>query len=172
MEKSISLWKKKKRAWHAGVSYWRGKKGLNDTSIGIEISNPGHQNGLKPFPKAQMDSVLKLSKEIVERYSIKPENIVAHSDIAPPRKRDPGEMFDWKILANEGVGLWYDLPSDFEKYEIFKIGDKGNDVRILQENLSKFGYQITISGNFDQDTKFVVELFNATFCHKISKVQK
>lgn len=95
-----------KRAWHAGVSFWKGETDINSCSIGIEIVNPGHEFGYREFPEKQMQSVIALSKQIVEKYSILPENVVGHSDIAPTRKQDPGELFDWKRLAENGIGLW------------------------------------------------------------------
>lgn len=95
-----------KRAWHAGISYWRGRRMLNDASIGIEIVNPGHEWGYRPFPEAQMAAVRALSLGILDRHKIPARNVVAHSDIAPNRKQDPGELFDWKGLAAAGIGLW------------------------------------------------------------------
>lgn len=94
------------RAWHAGQSYWRGRTGLNDVSIGIEIINPGHEWGYRDFPPSQMESVIKLCQGIVRRHPIPPFNVVAHSDIAPRRKLDPGERFSWSSLAQSGIGLW------------------------------------------------------------------
>src|SRR6185437_9705520 len=94
------------RAWHAGVSHWRGNTNINQRSVGIEIANPGHRLGYRPFPKPQMDAVAKLCKEILSRHDISARNVVAHSDIAPTRKKDPGELFDWKGLAEQGIGLW------------------------------------------------------------------
>lgn len=102
----FTLVPEEKRAWHAGRSYWRGKEGLNDCSIGIEIVNPGHEFGYRPFPKEQMEAVIKLCKEILSRHAIPARNVVAHSDIAPARKDDPGELFDWAWLAKEGIGLY------------------------------------------------------------------
>jgi N-acetylmuramoyl-L-alanine amidase len=98
-----------KRAWHAGISCWRGRRMLNDASIGIEIVNPGHEWGYRPFPPEQMRAVLGLAQGIVARHGIEARNVVAHSDIAPNRKQDPGELFDWSWLAaNGGVGVWTD----------------------------------------------------------------
>lgn len=97
-----------KRAWHAGVSCWRGRTMLNDCSIGIEIVNPGHSWGYRAFPGRQMKSVLELSQGIVTRHNILARNVVAHSDIAPNRKQDPGELFPWPWLAAQGVGVWTD----------------------------------------------------------------
>jgi len=95
-----------RRAWHAGVSHWRGHTVLNDRSVGIEIVNPGHEWGYRPFPALQMAAVCDLSLAILARHPIPPRNVVAHSDIAPDRKEDPGELFDWEGLAQNGVGLW------------------------------------------------------------------
>jgi N-acetylmuramoyl-L-alanine amidase len=94
------------RAWHAGASYWAGARHLNARSIGIEIVNPGHEHGYRPFAKAQMDAVLALAQEIVARHRIEPARVLGHSDVAPLRKEDPGELFDWAWLAANGVGLW------------------------------------------------------------------
>lgn len=95
-----------RRAWHAGVSSWRGRGDVNGRSIGVEIVNPGHEFGYRPFPDAQMAAVVALCRDIVDRHDIPPGNVVAHADIAPTRKEDPGELFDWPRLADAGVGLW------------------------------------------------------------------
>ncbi|HYG88862.1 MAG TPA: N-acetylmuramoyl-L-alanine amidase [Azospirillum sp.] len=95
-----------RRAWHAGVSSWRGLRDINSRSIGIEIVNPGHEFGYRPFPPVQMDAVEELCVAVVERHGIRPENVLGHSDIAPSRKEDPGELFDWPRLARAGVGIW------------------------------------------------------------------
>jgi N-acetylmuramoyl-L-alanine amidase len=94
-----------KRAWHAGRSYWRGIRDVNSSSIGIEIVNPGHEFGYQPFPEEQMNSVLRLVADIVDRYDIPRANVVGHSDVAPARKQDPGELFDWTKLAKFGLAL-------------------------------------------------------------------
>jgi N-acetylmuramoyl-L-alanine amidase len=96
------------RAWHAGVSFWRGARQLNDRSIGIEIVNPGHEFGYRRFPPAQMQAVAGLCLGILSRHDIPPGHVLGHSDIAPNRKQDPGELFDWAWLAGQGVGLWTD----------------------------------------------------------------
>jgi N-acetylmuramoyl-L-alanine amidase len=95
-----------KRAWHAGVSFWAGETDLNSTSIGIEIVNPGHEFGYVSFPSAQIDAVIRLCREIVLRHAIPPHHVLAHSDIAPTRKMDPGELFPWKRLAERGIGIF------------------------------------------------------------------
>jgi N-acetylmuramoyl-L-alanine amidase len=101
-----------RRAFHAGVSCWEGETDLNAVSLGIEIVNPGHEWGYRPFPDAQMSSVEHLCRDLISRYSIPAHRIVGHSDIAPDRKRDPGELFDWPRLAIAGIGIWpgTDLP--------------------------------------------------------------
>ena len=96
-------------AWHAGFSQWRNHKLLNKNSIGIEISNPGHQNRYIPFSKKQIKSTIKLSKILIKKYKIKKNNILGHSDIAPGRKKDPGEKFPWKILFRNKVGIWHNI---------------------------------------------------------------
>ena len=94
-----------RRAWHAGVAVWRGWRDINDRSIGIELVNPGHEFGYKPFPDAQMDALIALASDIVSRHAIPARNVVAHSDIAPSRKIDPGERFPWAHLAQAGIGF-------------------------------------------------------------------
>lgn len=97
------------RAWHAGVASWRGATDINARSIGIELVNPGHEFGYRPFPAAQIDVLIALSKSIMERHDIPSSRVLAHSDVAPGRKEDPGELFDWQALAECGIGIW---PSD------------------------------------------------------------
>jgi N-acetylmuramoyl-L-alanine amidase len=94
-----------RRAWHAGVSFWRGATALNGRSIGVEIVNPGHEFGYRDFPQAQMEAVLELCRSVLARHPIPSRNVVGHSDVAPDRKQDPGERFDWGWLAERGVGL-------------------------------------------------------------------
>lgn len=123
----ICLVREEKRAWHAGVSYWRGVRALNDRSIGIEIVNPGHEWGYRPFPQAQMAAVLALCAGILRRHPIPKRNVVGHSDIAPDRKQDPGELFPWAWLAAQGVGLWTE--------EVAAPGD-------ISEDLAAIGYDM------------------------------
>jgi len=94
------------RAWHAGKSYWRGDTNINDRSIGIELANPGHEFGYRPFPDAQLAALTDLALAVLSRHAIPARNVVGHSDIAPDRKQDPGELFDWRRLADAGVGIW------------------------------------------------------------------
>ena len=119
------------RAWHAGVSFWEGNTDLNSSSIGIEIANTGDQ----PYPKVQMDAVIALSNDIISRYKLRPFNVIGHSDIAPDRKQDPGELFDW---AGAQLGVW---PSPVERdYDASK---NWTDQQLVQ-NLGKLGYRTTI----------------------------
>ena len=122
-----------KRAWHAGAAFWQGETDINSCSIGIEISNGGHDFGLPDFPAAQMKSVVSLCADLVIKYRISPERVLAHSDVAPSRKQDPGEKFDWARLAREGVGLWIDkqLPPD----ENIMSGEQ------FLKDLAAYGYQ-------------------------------
>ncbi|MEQ8666392.1 MAG: N-acetylmuramoyl-L-alanine amidase [Rhodospirillales bacterium] len=119
------------RAWHAGVAYWRGHTNVNARSIGIELVNPGHEWGLKPFPDAQMAALSALAKDIVVRHAVPARNVVGHSDVAPRRKQDPGELFDWRRLADVGIGLW---PAAGELLS----GPSGADVVHL---LNEIGYE-------------------------------
>src|SRR5210317_800166 len=96
-------------AWHAGVSSWKNFKSLNKNSIGIEISNPGHSNNYKKFSKKQTQSLKKLSQFLIKKYRINQKNVLGHSDIAPSRKKDPGEKFPWKYFAKIGIGKWHSL---------------------------------------------------------------
>jgi N-acetylmuramoyl-L-alanine amidase len=125
-----------RRAWHAGVSFWDGIEDLNSYSIGIEIVNPGHDYGYVPFPEKQMKAVVSLCKDIVVRHNISPDKVLGHSDIAPERKIDPGELFDWKGLASQGVGLWPEpLKEDFDK-----AADIAADEKLLKKKLVSYGY--------------------------------
>ena len=103
-----------RRAWHAGVSHWGGRDTLNDCSIGIEIVNPGHEWGYRAFPEAQIAAVKELLGDIIRRRGIRLERVVGHSDIAPTRKEDPGELFDWRRLAIAGLSIWPDAADDTE----------------------------------------------------------
>ncbi len=95
-----------RRAWHAGVSYWAGERDINARSIGIELVNPGHEFGYQPFPEEQMAALIDLAGDIVKRHAIAPHRVLGHSDVAPQRKADPGELFSWAQLADFGIGLW------------------------------------------------------------------
>lgn len=113
VEEDGAVWRlvdEERRAWHAGVSWWKGASNLNDRSIGIEVVNPGHEFGYRPFPAAQMAAVAALCRDIMARHPIPAARVLGHSDIAPMRKRDPGELFDWPGLAAQEIGLWPAAP--------------------------------------------------------------
>ena len=126
-------------AWHAGISFWKSYKSLNKYSIGIEISNPGHSHNYKNFSTKQIKSIVNLSKYLIKKYNIKPNNILGHSDIAPNRKKDPGEKFPWKYLSKKKIGFWHDLNfKNLKKKRKLNINDKEKNEFI--KNLSKIGY--------------------------------
>ena len=126
-------------AWHAGKSSWKNYKSLNKNSIGIEITNPGHEHGYKKFTKKQITSLLKLSKFLIKKYKISPKNILGHSDIAVLRKKDPGEKFPWEYLSKNKIGIWHTLnKQDLIKNRKLKISKI--EVNIFFRNLFKIGY--------------------------------
>ena len=167
-EKSViyQLVDENRRAYHAGVSYWKGHTQLNASSIGIEIVNLGYRDspeGRKyfDFPKAQMDQVLALVKDIVKRHDIKPDRILGHSDIAPQRKSDPGPRFAWKRLADEGLIPWFDEAAVTQKkveYEAMLP-----NVEWFQKKLEEFGYAVSLSGEMDKATRSVITAFQLRF---------
>ena len=155
------------RAQHAGVSYWHGEVDNNSRSIGIEIAHPGHvtvqQGGeLQPFEDVQIAAVLKLCADIVRRNDILPERVVAHSDIAPERKEDPGELFPWHVLHAAGIGHWVE-PAPIEAGTFFQEGDTGQPVEALQAMLARYGYNVPITGTFDGQTRLCVTAFQRHF---------
>ena len=126
-------------AWHAGKSSWKNYKSLNQNSIGIEITNPGHQFGYKKFTQKQISSLLKLSKLLIKKYKISSKNILGHSDIAVLRKKDPGEKFPWEYLSKNKIGIWHTLnKQDLIKNRKLKISKIEED--IFLKNLFKIGY--------------------------------
>lgn len=133
-------------AWHAGISFWRGATRINDTSIGIELENRGWQKsaGIKyfaPFEPAQIQALIPLAKDIIARYDIKPQNVVAHADIAPQRKDDPGPLFPWKVLAEQGIGAWPD-PQRVAFYLAGRAPHTPVATESLLDLLSRYGYEI------------------------------
>ncbi len=151
-----------RRAWHAGHAMWNGETDLNSCSIGIEIANAGHPAGLPPYPEAQIRSVIALSKDLVTRWRIPAERVLGHSDIAPGRKLDPGEVFPWDELQREGVGHWVE-PAAVQDGRFFSRGDRGMPVEALQAMLAMYGYGLKINGMFDDDTEKVVAAFQRHF---------
>jgi N-acetylmuramoyl-L-alanine amidase len=151
------------RAWHAGVSYWRGETDINSHSIGIEIQNPGHEHGYPDFPPAQMRAVIDLTRDIVHRHRMPADGVLAHSDVAPGRKIDPGEKFGWALLAKEGLGLWV-RPSPVRADDPgLGIGDKGARVARAQERFASYGYDLRPNGVFDAATEKVLKAFQSHF---------
>lgn len=152
-----------KRAWHAGESFWAGISDVNSASIGIEIQNPGHEHGYPDFPDAQMQSVISLSRDIIQRHGIPARNVLAHSDIAPVRKIDPGEKFDWAGLAAEGVGHWVE-PQPLAPLigEISRQPGR-DDVAHAQRLLAQYGYGIEINGQHDAASRTVTRAFQRHF---------
>jgi N-acetylmuramoyl-L-alanine amidase len=147
-----------RRAWHAGVSSWNGCVDINSASLGIEIQNGGHNVGLPLFPVLQMQSVARLCLDIMARYDMAPHDVLAHSDIAPGRKVDPGEAFDWEYLAKQGVGQVVQSPA---------VGDAGS-IAEFQSLLAALGYRIDINGDFDNRSRIVVEALQRRYRrHKI-----
>ena len=151
------------RAWHAGEAVWDGERDINSASIGIEIQNPGHELGYPDFPEAQMLAVEALCRDIVARHGIRPERVLAHSDVAPTRKKDPGEKFPWARLARAGIGHWI-APQPVTAAEPgLGIGVAGPLVAQVQLLLRRYGYGIEPTGVVDGKTEFVVTAFQRHF---------
>jgi N-acetylmuramoyl-L-alanine amidase len=139
------------RAWHAGVSYWQGETDINSSSIGIEIQNPGHEDGYHPFPRAQMRGVRDLARDIIARHDIAPERVLAHSDIAPARKIDPGEKFDWAWLAKVGIGHWVaPFPVAAEDPGVAGPAPHTAETQLMQALLQRYGYDTAGCASFDK----------------------
>lgn len=140
------------RAFHAGVSYWRGREKVNDFSIGIELDN----NGEEEFSSELMNSLIELCHKLINSYPIDKFNVIGHSDVAPGRKDDPGALFDWVLLAQNNIGV---MPEKSGAKEI-------PDIKIIQTSLAKYGYKIEITGQKDQQTLNVMKAFNEHFNQK------
>jgi len=136
IEEDGAVWRlvpEDRRAWHAGRAFWAGETDINSRSIGIELANPGHEHGYRPFPDAQMAALERLCRDILSRFPIPSHLVLGHADVAPGRKRDPGELFDWQGLAAAGIGLWP---------EADPRPDGGTvDPGIFAENMRRFGYE-------------------------------
>ena len=130
------------RAWHAGKAFWRGVRDINSTSIGIELVNPGHEHGYRAFPEAQITAFIELVHGIMQRHDVKPADILGHSDVAPGRKEDPGELFPWQRLAGEGIGLWPEATTVLP----------GNpDLEGAFRRLSEIGYAVPLRDELGMD---------------------
>ena len=151
-------------AWHAGISSWKDFKSLNKNSIGIEITNPGHQFGYRKFSKKQINSIINLSKLLIKKYKIDKKNFLGHSDIAPDRKKDPGEKFPWEYLAKKNIGIWHNL----KKQKLKKLRKtKCNEIikKNFLNNLLKIGYSKKMRNNIKKReySSFVVKAFQRRF---------
>ncbi len=145
------------RAWHAGASVWKGETDTNSRSVGIEIDNPGHGPDYRDFPAIQMDAVVALCRDILSRHEIPPEHVLAHSDVAPGRKIDPGEKFDWALLSAAGIGLWVE-PAGADAGPL-----DSRRLRQFQSLLKTYGYGLEVSGEFDEATRKVTDAFQRHF---------
>jgi N-acetylmuramoyl-L-alanine amidase len=145
-----------RRAWHAGVSHWRGHAALNGRSIGIEIVNPGHEWGYRDFPVLQLAAVCDLCLLILSRHPIPARNVVGHSDVSPDRKQDPGERFDWRALAENGVGLW---PQDAPDLGTTGPVRDAAGLRPVRAALAEIGYRVGLEGALDPALSAVLRAF-------------
>jgi N-acetylmuramoyl-L-alanine amidase len=151
------------RAWHAGVSFWAGETDINSCSIGIEIQNPGHQMGYHEFPTAQLQAVAALGLDICTRHKIVSHRVLAHSDVAPLRKIDPGEKFDWKFLAATGVGAWIE-PSPLRADDAgLAVGAPPSAIRAAQYLFCRYGYDMDLSGVLDAKAVAAISAFQRHF---------
>ena len=151
-----------RRAWHAGLSSWEGTSDINSRSIGIEIGNAGHDFGYPEFPDAQIDAVIALGRDIVLRHHIRTDRVLAHSDVAPQRKFDPGAKFPWARLYDAGIGAWV-APVEDAHAVVCGLGDSGTAVADLQHALRRYGYGIEANGRYDDLTTAVVAAFQRHF---------
>jgi N-acetylmuramoyl-L-alanine amidase len=155
---TLQLVPEARRAWHAGRAHWAGETDINSCSIGIEIAHPGHPGGLPDYPPEQVAATLNLCRDICARWSIPPERVLAHSDVAPGRKIDPGENFPWRHFAEGGVGLWSE-PAPIGGGRFFQRGDAGPPVEALQAMFAMFGYGVAVDGSFGDAFEAVVAAF-------------
>ncbi|XBS71838.1 N-acetylmuramoyl-L-alanine amidase [Acerihabitans sp. KWT182] len=156
-----------KRAWHAGESHWQGRDNLNDTSLGVEIVNLGFSEEPEgkrwyPFKDEQIDSVARLARDVIRRYGISPDKVVAHSDIAPLRKFDPGPLFPWESLARQGIGAWPDQER-VTKHLAGRAPWADASVASIQQNLARYGYRIPQTGVADDETLRTISAFQMHF---------
>jgi len=151
-----------RRAWHAGASSWAGESDINSRSIGVEIVNPGHEGGSPPFSDAQIEAVIALCADIRSRMIVPQHRVLAHSDVAPGRKCDPGEIFPWETLHARGIGH-YVPPAPITGGRFFSLGDEGQPVQALQAMFALYGYAIQVTGVFDDAMEKVVRAFQRHF---------
>ncbi len=147
-----------RRAWHAGESSWAGESDVNSRSVGIELVNPGHEFGYRPFPEAQMAALEELCLGVLSRHAVRPARVLAHSDVAPARRLDPGELFDWARLARAGIGMWPE-----PGFAAPGAGGEALDAAPFRENLGRYGYSLAPGAVFDEDTRLVTAAFQRHF---------
>jgi N-acetylmuramoyl-L-alanine amidase len=150
------------RAWHAGQSSWQGETDINSRSIGIEIVNPGHDHGYPDFPRRQIAAVATLCRSIFTRHRIPPDRVLAHSDVAPTRKRDPGEKFPWRSLYQSGIGIWVE-PAPIVPGPLHVLGESGPEIAEVQELLARYGYGVAATGHLDGATRDTIAAFQRHF---------
>jgi N-acetylmuramoyl-L-alanine amidase len=153
----FALVPEERRAWHAGKSFWKGDQDVNGCSIGIEIVNPGHELGYRPFADAQIAAVIALTTDIRTRWLVPDDRIIGHADVAPARKEDPGELFPWQRLFAAGHGLWAETAP--APGPALAEGDSGAGVYALQAGLAALGYDSPPCGRYDADTTSIVRAF-------------
>ena len=151
------------RAWHAGQSRWAGETDINSCSIGIEIHNPGHDFDYPDFPDAEMRAVEALCHDILSRHAIPPHRVLAHSDVAPGRKRDPGEKFDWQRLARAGIGLWVAAGSDRGRSRLWAPATKARWLPRCNATSLDYGYGVEVTTTYGTGLEKVVEAFQRHF---------
>jgi N-acetylmuramoyl-L-alanine amidase len=152
-----------RRAWHAGQSLWAGETDINSCSIGIEITNPGHDAGYPDFPRRQIAAVTALCRSVLTRHRVPPDRVLAHSDVAPSRKQDPGEKFPWRLLYESGIGLWVKPSPIVPNGPVNVLGENTPTIAEAQALLSRFGYGVTTSGYLDGQTRDVIAAFQRHF---------
>lgn len=155
---TFSLVPDERRAWHAGVASWQGERDINSASIGIELVNPGHDHGYRDFPPAQMEALVALLRRLVKKHDLSIARVLGHSDVAPLRKIDPGERFDWAGLALAGFGLWPGEPTP-GRFPALRPGQSSAAVAALQDRLAALGYGLAVDGSYGPETKAVVAAF-------------
>jgi N-acetylmuramoyl-L-alanine amidase len=158
----VRLVEESARAHHAGVSNWAGERDINSRSIGIEIANPGHEFGYRPFPAPQIESLIALCSDILARHPIPPARVLAHSDVAPLRKADPGELFPWRQLHEAGIGNYVE-PVPLGDDDGLKFGDRGAGVLQLKDRFREYGYGLAEGDEFDAGMAGVVAAFQRHF---------
>lgn len=151
-----------RRAWHAGASSWQGETDINSRSIGIEIANAGHDADAPPYPELQIAALIELCSDILARNPIPPERVLGHSDVAPLRKRDPGEWFPWARMHTAGIGHWVE-PAPLAQGPAVALGDAGDEAREVRTLLAAYGYGVTDGDTLDIDTVFAVTAFQRHF---------